>query len=65
VSDGAFSDLPHAVSVGLKPDGGMNLIGVLAALALNPLQLSALMRAGRDAETAFRALEALAPLLTP
>lgn len=65
VSDVAESDLPRAVSAGLKSDGGMNLMGVLAALASDPRQLPALMRTGRDAETAFRVLQALAPLLTP
>jgi hopanoid-associated phosphorylase len=65
VSDAAFTDLPRAVTCGLTPDGGMNLMGVLAALAADPKQLPALIRAGRDAETAFRALQALAPRLTP
>jgi hopanoid-associated phosphorylase len=65
VSDGSGADLPHAVTCGLKADGGMNLLGVLAALAADPTQLPALIRAGRDAETAFRALRALTPHLTP
>ncbi len=65
VSDTASTDLPRAVTCGLKPDGGMNLIGVLAALAADPRQLPALIRTGRDAETAFRALQALTPLLEP
>jgi hopanoid-associated phosphorylase len=58
VSDTAEADLPSAVAAGLKPDGAMNLVGVLAALALRPLQLPALMRVGRDAEAALKALEA-------
>lgn len=65
VSDTASADLPPAVREGLNPDGGMNLIGVLAALAADPRQLPALIRTGREAETAFRALRALTPLLTP
>ena len=64
VSDAADTDLPRAVTAGLKPDGGMNLGGVLAALAADPRQLPALMRVGRDAEAAFKALAALAPRLT-
>jgi len=64
VSDAASTDLPRAVSAGLKPDGAMNLAGVLTALAADPRQLPALVRAGREAEAAFRALEALAPRLT-
>ena len=59
VSDTADADLPQAVTCGLRPDGGMNLLGVLAALAADPRQMPALIRAGHDAETAFRALRAL------
>jgi hopanoid-associated phosphorylase len=63
ISDTADADLPQAVTRGLKPDGGMNLLGVLAALAADPRQMPALIRAGHDAETAFRALRALTPRL--
>jgi adenosylhomocysteine nucleosidase len=56
VSDTARTFLPPAVLHGLKPDGGVNLAGVLAALARRPGQLPALMRTGRDAEMAFKAL---------
>jgi hopanoid-associated phosphorylase len=65
VSDSASSDLPRAVTAGMKPNGGMNLIGVLAALAADPRQLPALMRAGREAEIAFRVLADLAGKLRP
>lgn len=65
VSDRAGADLPGAVTCGLKADGGMNLWGVLTALAVDPKQLPALIRAGRDAETAFRVLQALTPRLLP
>jgi hopanoid-associated phosphorylase len=64
VSDCADHDLPPAVAVGMRPDGGMALGPVLASLARNPLQLPALIRAGRDAEQAFRALERLGPRLS-
>lgn len=63
VSDAASTDLPTAVSKGLKPDGGMNLFGVLGALAAAPTSLPALIRAGREAEAAFMALRTLAPCL--
>ncbi|HUO23223.1 MAG TPA: hypothetical protein VMU59_11965 [Caulobacteraceae bacterium] len=63
VSDAAGASLPRAVTVGLRPDGGMNLPGVLADLARDPRQIPVLMRVGRDAETAFKALQALAPRL--
>jgi adenosylhomocysteine nucleosidase len=56
VSDAADRDLPDAVKVGMTPDGGMALGAVLWALAKRPAQLPALIRAGREAETAFRAL---------
>ena len=63
VSDAASTDLPTAVSKGLKPDGGMNLFGVLGALAVAPTSLPALIRAGREAEEAFMALRTLGPCL--
>jgi adenosylhomocysteine nucleosidase len=56
VSDAADTSLPPAVRQGLRPDGGMNLPGVLWALARDPRQMPGLMRAGRDADLAFRAL---------
>ena len=56
ISDSADRDLPAAVLVGMKPDGGMALGAVLWALARDPAQLPALIRTGRDAERAFRAL---------
>ncbi len=58
VSDSADQDLPRAVSVGMRPDGAMALGPVLLALLANPLQLPALLRAGRDAGRAFQALDA-------
>lgn len=60
VSDKAGFSLPGAVRQGLKADGGMNLAGVLAALAADPRQLPDLMRTGRDADLAFKALKAAA-----
>jgi hopanoid-associated phosphorylase len=65
VSDAADEDLPPAVLVGMKPDGGMALGAVLADLARNPRQLPALLRAGRDAGAAFRALADGRRLLGP
>ena len=57
VSDTAGLSLPDAVAAGIRPDGGMDLLGVLGALARDPKQLSALMRVGRDADLAFKALK--------
>jgi hopanoid-associated phosphorylase len=59
MSDAADRTLPRAALAGMKPDGGMNLAGVLWALAKDPRQLPALIGTGREAETAFRALALL------
>ena len=56
MSDTAAASLPEAVRMGLTEDGGMNLMGVLGAMARDPRQLPALIRVGRDADTAFKAL---------
>jgi adenosylhomocysteine nucleosidase len=56
ISDTARTDLPPAVLAGMRPDGGMNLAGVLGALARRPQQLPALIRLGRDVDRAFKAL---------
>ena len=63
VSDAAGDNLPRAVTAGMKPDGGVNLLGVLASLAADPRQLPGLIRTGKHAEIAFKALQALAPNL--
>ena len=60
VSDKAGVSLPPAVREGLKEDGNMNLPGILAALLRDPSQLPALLRTGRDADIAFKALAAAA-----
>jgi hopanoid-associated phosphorylase len=65
VSDGAGQSLPKAVLSGMKPDGGMNLAGVLASLARDPRQLPALIRTGREAERGFKALDHARRLLGP
>jgi len=56
VSDCADDDLPPAVTVGMRPDGEMALGPVLLSLLKNPAQLPALIRTGRHADRAFRAL---------
>jgi adenosylhomocysteine nucleosidase len=65
ISDSADLDLPAAVLRGMKSDGGMALGAVLWALARDPAQLPALIRTGRDAERAFRALADGRRLLGP
>jgi adenosylhomocysteine nucleosidase len=56
ISDGADRALPRAAQAGMRPDGGMDVGAVLAALARRPAELPALIRTGLEAETAFRAL---------
>lgn len=56
ISDRADDDLPPAALVGMRPDGGMALGAVLASLARDQRQLSALIRTGRQADMAFRSL---------
>jgi adenosylhomocysteine nucleosidase len=56
ISDAAHRDLPPAVLVGMKSDGGMDLPAVLRSLLANPGQLPALIRTGLEAERGFRAL---------
>ena len=56
ISDTAQTDLPPAVLAGMRPDGAMNLVGVLGALARRPQQLPALIAVGHDVDRAFKAL---------
>lgn len=63
ISDTAHETLPPAALVGMNPDGSMALGKVLASLARRPGQLPALIRTGRNAEAAFRALRDVAEAL--
>jgi hopanoid-associated phosphorylase len=65
VSDAADRSLPKAAQAGMAADGSMDISAVLAALARDPRQLPALIRVGREAETAFRALGRGRDLLGP
>ena len=65
VSDGADRALPKAAQAGMKPDGGMDVWGVIRELARDPRELPALIRTGLEAETAFRALLRGRQLLGP
>lgn len=56
ISDTADHALPPAALVGMNPDGSVALGAILKSLAKNPAQLPALLRTGRDAGAAFRAL---------
>lgn len=63
ISDGAARALPKAAQAGMKKDGGMDILAVLKSLALDPAQLPALIRTGKEAEVAFKALGRVGPLL--
>lgn len=56
ISDAADEALPPAAQVGMRPDGGIALGAVLASLARQPAQLPALIRTGRHAGLAHKAL---------
>jgi adenosylhomocysteine nucleosidase len=56
ISDTAHHDLPPAACVPLKPDGGVDMPRVLAALARQPSQLPALLGLARDTEIALKVL---------
>lgn len=65
ISDAADRNLPAAVSVGVRPDGGMAVGAVLAGLLRDPRQFPALIRTGLEAGAAFRALADARRLLGP
>ncbi len=65
ISDSADRSLPAAVRAGMRPDGGMALWPVLAALARDPGQLPSLIRTGLEAERALRALARAGRSWTP
>jgi hopanoid-associated phosphorylase len=56
ICDPANRSLPPAAHIGMKPDGGMNLAGVLGSLLGRPAQLPALIGVALDAERAFAVL---------
>lgn len=60
ISDTAHESLPPAALIGMSPDGSMALGKVLMSLVRRPGQLPALIKTGRNAEGAFRALREVA-----
>ena len=56
VCDPASRSLPPAAHVGMRPDGGMDIIAVLRSLLSNTGQLPALIAVALDAERAFTSL---------
>ena len=65
VSDGADRALPRAAQAGMKPDGSVDVWGVIRALARDPGELPALIRTAREAQIAFNALLRGSQLLGP
>lgn len=63
ISDAADATLPPAALAGMRPDGGIAIGAILASLLQNPVQLPALIRTGRNAESAFRTLSRLHDML--
>ncbi|WP_245504165.1 phosphorylase [Lichenihabitans psoromatis] len=57
VADPAERTLPHAATVGMRPDGSTDVKAVLKALARRPADLPALIRTAFDARAAFSALK--------
>ncbi len=56
VADPAERQLPHAATVGMRPDGRVDVAAVLRSLARDPRQLPDLIRTARDARAAFAGL---------
>ncbi len=65
ISDPSDRDLPPLVSRAMRPDGSVDVVGVLGSLLRGPGQIPALVSTARDAGTAFRALRRVRGLLGP
>lgn len=63
VSDRADHVLPPAAGTAMRPDGSIDVFGVVRSLARDPGQIPALIATGRDAAVAFRALGRVRGLL--
>lgn len=65
VSDGARHLLPHAITVSMRPDGGVDMRAMLASLAARPAQAADVARTGAGFAKAIRALKAGAQAIGP
>jgi hopanoid-associated phosphorylase len=63
VCDPAHRALPELIAIALRPDGELNLAGVLGSLLRRPMQLLAMPRLAKDAAEGFRALRRCRDLL--
>ncbi len=65
ISDTADHVLPPAAGAAMRPDGSVDVLGVLRSLARDPAQIPALIATARDAAVAFRILRRVCGLLDP
>ena len=63
ISDRADHVLPPAAAIGMRPDGSVNVVGVIGSLSRDPRQLPALLATARDAAVAFQVLRRVGRLL--
>lgn len=63
VSDAADHALPAVAGRAMRPDGSVDVLGVLIGLARDPSQVAPLIATARDAAVAFRALRRVRGLL--
>jgi adenosylhomocysteine nucleosidase len=64
VSDRADHVLPPAAGAAMRPDGSVDVLGVMRSLARDPRQIPALVATARDAAVAFRTLGRVRGLLS-
>ncbi len=65
IGDPAARALPPLATKAIRPDGGVDVAGVLRELVREPAQLGDLIRAGLDARAAFAALSRCGGLIGP
>jgi len=65
VLDGADDALPHATADAVKPDGNLNIKGLVRGLARHPKDVPALMALGRKSAVAQGRLKAVCEALKP
>lgn len=65
VSDGARHLLPHAITVSMRPDGGVNARAMFASLAARPTQIADLARTTAGFAKAMRELKKGAARIGP
>lgn len=65
ISDAADHALPAVAGRAMRPDGSVDVLGVLAGLARDPSQIGPLIATARDAGVALRTLRRVRGLLGP